>query len=96
MYERSDAFVALPGGIGTLEELMEALTWLQLGYHEKPVGILNTAGYFDPLIAMLHHMVDEGFLRMNMLESLVVESEPKALLDSLERIDLTIPQKIST
>ncbi|WP_422481539.1 TIGR00730 family Rossman fold protein [Pleomorphochaeta sp. DL1XJH-081] len=96
MYERSDAFVALPGGIGTLEELMEALTWLQLGYHEKPVGILNTAGFFDPLIAMLHHMVDEGFLRMNMLESLVVESEPKALLDSLERIDLTIPQKIST
>lgn len=96
MYDRSDAFVALPGGIGTLEELMEALTWLQLGYHSKPVGLLNTAGFFDPLITMLQHMVDEGFLRKVMLESLVVEDNPCKLLDEMAIVKLTIPKKISS
>lgn len=96
MYDKADAFVALPGGIGTLEELMEALTWLQLGYHGKPVGLLNIGGFFDPLINMLHQMVDEGFLRKVMLESLVIADEPHELLDGLASVRLTIPQKISS
>ncbi len=95
MYERSDAFVALPGGIGTLDELMEALTWLQLGYHGKPVGILNTAGFFDPLIEMLNRMVAEGFLRSELLQALVVDPDPSILLDRLAAIPLDIPQKVA-
>ncbi len=94
MYERSDAFIALPGGIGTLEEFMEALTWLQLGYHHKPVGLLNCGGFFDPLVSLLEQMVREGFLRKEMLNLLIVEKEPQRLLDSLARVDLTIPEKI--
>lgn len=62
MFERSDAFVALPGGIGTLEELVEILTWSQLGRHEKPVIVANVAGFWDPLTRMLDHMSAEGFL----------------------------------
>jgi uncharacterized protein (TIGR00730 family) len=62
MFERADAFVALPGGIGTLEELIEQLTWVQLGVHRKPVLIANIAGFWDPLIAMFDHLRDGGFL----------------------------------
>ena len=62
MAERADAFVALPGGIGTLEELFEVWTWRQLGYHDKPIGLLNTAGYYDGLLAFLHHAVASQFL----------------------------------
>jgi uncharacterized protein (TIGR00730 family) len=62
MAERADAFVALPGGIGTLEELFEVWTWRQLGYHDKPIGLLNTAGYYDGLLAFLHHAVAHQFL----------------------------------
>ncbi len=63
MYQRSDAFVALPGGIGTLEELVEQLTWVQLGRHRKPVVVLNTDGFWDPLRVLLAHMKGEGFIR---------------------------------
>ncbi|MDM0112418.1 TIGR00730 family Rossman fold protein [Variovorax sp. J22R133] len=62
MAERSDAFLALPGGIGTFEELFEIWTWRQLGYHDKPVGILNVAGYYDALLEFLAHSVREGFM----------------------------------
>jgi uncharacterized protein (TIGR00730 family) len=62
MAERADAFVALPGGIGTLEELFEVWTWRQLGYHDKPIGLLNTAGYYDGLLAFLHQAVARQFL----------------------------------
>ena len=62
MAELSDAFVALPGGIGTLEELIEVYTWSQLGLHAKPLGVLNVAGYYDGLAAFLDHAVTEGFL----------------------------------
>jgi uncharacterized protein (TIGR00730 family) len=96
MYERSDAFVALPGGIGTLEELMEAMTWLQLGYHAKPVGMLNVDGFFDPLLHMLQHMVEEGFLRQVLVDALVVEQEPRILLERLANIDLNLPGKITS
>jgi uncharacterized protein (TIGR00730 family) len=94
MYERSDAFIALPGGIGTLEEFMEALTWLQLGYHSKPIGLLNCGGFFNPLVAMLENMVDKGFLRKAMFDVLVIEKEPKQLLDGLMQVNLVIPEKI--
>ncbi|WP_300072622.1 TIGR00730 family Rossman fold protein [uncultured Ruegeria sp.] len=62
MAERADAFVVLPGGSGTLEEFFEQWTWAQIGYHQKPIGLLNLNGYFDPLLAMIDQMVDAGFL----------------------------------
>jgi uncharacterized protein (TIGR00730 family) len=83
MYERSDAFIALPGGIGTLDELFEAWTWRGIGYHDKPIGLLDVAGYYRPLLGFLRSMVDEGFLSSEQLEDLVVETEAPALLDKL-------------
>jgi uncharacterized protein (TIGR00730 family) len=62
MAELSDAFIAMPGGFGTLEEMMETITWGQLGIHQKPVGLLNIAGYYDPLLAMIDRAIDEGFI----------------------------------
>jgi uncharacterized protein (TIGR00730 family) len=83
MYRLSDAFVALPGGIGTIEEVMETFTWLHLGYHHKPVALLNANGYFDYLLRFLEHTVTEGFLKQEFLNSLVVESDPEKLLDNI-------------
>lgn len=83
MAERSDAFVALPGGIGTLEELFEVWTWLQLGYHAKPVGLLNVAGYYDPLLAFLDRSVALGFVPPAQRALLQVEAQVDTLLDRL-------------
>ena len=80
MTDLSDGFIALPGGIGTLEGFFEILTWGQLGIHAKPCGILNIAGYFDQLTAFLDHAVGEGFLAAPHRASIMVESDPKALL----------------
>jgi uncharacterized protein (TIGR00730 family) len=85
MADLSDAFVALPGGAGTFEELFEVYTWAQLGYHQKPIGLLNVAGYYDPLLAMLRHTVNEGFMRHDYIGLLQVESDADALLDKLQR-----------
>ncbi len=85
MMQHSDAFIAMPGGIGTLEELFEVLTWFQLDFHQKPVGILNTAGYYDQLLAFLNHSVQEAFIRESMDELLVVSSDPVELVDLLKR-----------
>ena len=79
----SEAFVALPGGAGTLDELFEAWTWTQLGIHRKPVGFLNTAGYYDPLLTFLDRAVAERFIRPDDRASLVVDTDPSALLDRL-------------
>lgn len=84
MAELSDAFMALPGGIGTFEELFEILTWAQLGIHQKPCGLLNVAGYYDQLLAFLDHSVREGFLAPKHRSLLQVESDPEALLMRLE------------
>src|SRR5512133_2278650 len=83
MAELADAVVALPGGLGTLEELFEVWTWAQLGLHTKRCGVLNTSGYYDPLIAFLDHARDEGFVRRAQRETLAVDDDPDRLLDAL-------------
>lgn len=81
MAELSDGFVALPGGIGTFEELFEIWTWAQLGFHQKPCGLLNVAGYFDALITFLDHAVNEQFVQPACRSMLVVEQDANRLLD---------------
>lgn len=81
MAELADAFIALPGGYGTFEELLEMITWAQLGIHRKPVGLLNVAGYYDPLVQFVDHAIAEGFIKAKHRELIVVADEPGALLD---------------
>ena len=83
MAELSDALIALPGGIGTLDELFEMFTWSQLGLHRKPIGLLDVGGYWQPLLRFLEHAVNERFLRAEHLETLLVERDPGLLLDRL-------------
>jgi uncharacterized protein (TIGR00730 family) len=87
MAELADAFVALPGGFGTLDELMEQLTWSQLGLHSKPVGLLDVEDYWRPLIAFARHATDEGFVREADLASIAVAVDAEALLDQLARLE---------
>ena len=86
MAELADAFVALPGGYGTLDELMEQLTWSQLGLHSKPVGLLDVADYWRPLIAFARHATEEGFVRGPDLAAIAVSDDADALLGELERM----------
>jgi uncharacterized protein (TIGR00730 family) len=81
MADLADAFIALPGGIGTMEELFEAFTWLQLGLHHKPVGLLNAGAYYDSLLGFLAHMREQRFLKPEHLETLLVEDNVELLLD---------------
>jgi uncharacterized protein (TIGR00730 family) len=83
MAERADAFLALPGGIGTFEELFEVWTWRQLGYHDKPIGVLDAAGYFAPLLAFLHSSVAHGFMDNRQMDLLRIHADPAALLSLL-------------
>jgi uncharacterized protein (TIGR00730 family) len=83
MAELSDGFIALPGGIGTLEEIFEVWTWAQLGLHHKPCGLLNIAGYYDPLRKFLDHTVEEQFVQPDIRSMLIVENEPEALMARL-------------
>jgi uncharacterized protein (TIGR00730 family) len=85
MADLADAFVALPGGVGTYEELFEVYTWAQLGYHNKPVGVLNVAHYFEPLKTMLDHTVRAGFMRREYVDLLQIADTTPALLDKLQR-----------
>jgi uncharacterized protein (TIGR00730 family) len=84
MAELSDAFIALPGGLGTFEETFEVLTWTQLGFHRKPCGLLNIAGFYDKLTAFLDHAVDERFLKAEHRAMIQVEREPDALIGQLK------------
>lgn len=79
----ADGFVALPGGVGTMEELFEALSWAQIGYHHKPVGLLNAFGFYDHLIAFSQHMADVGFVRQEHHNILIIEEHIAELLDKL-------------
>ena len=83
MFDRADAFVALPGGIGTLEELVEQLTWAQLGRHKKPILILNIKGFWDPLCALLDHMRRLDFIRIELGVTLLVANSPDEVLPKL-------------
>jgi uncharacterized protein (TIGR00730 family) len=81
MAELSDGFLALPGGAGTLEELFEVWTWAQLGLHAKPIGLVDTDGFYQPLLRMVEHMVEEGFLRADYRDMVAVNPDPTKLLD---------------
>ncbi|MGE0496384.1 MAG: TIGR00730 family Rossman fold protein [Ramlibacter sp.] len=83
MAERADAFVALPGGIGTFEELFEVWTWRQLGYHDKPVGLLNAGGYYDALLAFLQSTVQQGFMGDWQMGLLKVDTDAQRLLEAV-------------
>lgn len=85
MADLSDAFVALPGGAGTLEELFEVFTWAQLGYHNKAVGLFDIGGYYAPLVGMLEHTVREGFMQQAYLDILQIDADALALLEKLRR-----------
>jgi hypothetical protein len=84
MIELADAFIALPGGFGTFEELFEALTWAQIGLHSNPIGLLNTKRYFDPLLAMVEHAQTQGFIYDEHRSLFSCEEKPDALLNALE------------
>ncbi|WP_054635597.1 TIGR00730 family Rossman fold protein [Thalassobacillus sp. C254] len=83
MYEYADAFIALPGGIGTLEEFVEVLTWYAIGQHEKYCALLNTDHYYDPLLTLIKHMVKEGFLSEQVADRIIVFAEPQSLVHFL-------------
>ncbi|MCY4356756.1 MAG: TIGR00730 family Rossman fold protein [Gammaproteobacteria bacterium] len=93
MAELADGFIALPGGLGTLEELLEMLTWSQLKIHEKPCAMLNVSGYYDQLIEFLDHSVLQGFIRSAHREMLIIDSQPAVLLDACESFSRPDVQK---
>ena len=93
MAELSDGFVALPGGAGTLEEIFEIWTWGQLGFHGKPAGFLNVAGYYDKLADFLDHTVAEAFVKPVHRDMLIFREEPGALLDALAGYDAPVQSK---
>jgi uncharacterized protein (TIGR00730 family) len=93
MAELADGFVALPGGYGTFEELFEIVTWAQLGFHRKNVGLLNVAGYFDPLVELIEHAIREEFITPAHRELIVVESDPTRLLDRLATHEMPLVRR---
>ncbi|MEL7538731.1 MAG: TIGR00730 family Rossman fold protein [Pseudomonadota bacterium] len=93
MAARSTAFIALPGGIGTLEEMFEVWTWSQLGIHAKPVGLLNVDGYYDALLAFLDHTSSEGFVKPLHREMLLTDTDPGSLIDRLLATEVPVAKK---
>lgn len=88
MMHLADAFIALPGGYGTFEELFEVVTWAQLNYHKKPVGLLNVDGYFDHLMRFIHHAADEAFIRPQLRNLMVVHTAAGRLVEDLEAAEV--------
>jgi uncharacterized protein (TIGR00730 family) len=93
MAEYADAFIALPGGLGTLEELFETLTWAQLGLHEKPIGLLNVDGFYDGLVDFIAHQVREGFVRPEHAKLLLNEDRVPSLIEQLQCFEM--PEGVS-
>ncbi|MAW94624.1 MULTISPECIES: TIGR00730 family Rossman fold protein [unclassified Leeuwenhoekiella] len=93
MQEVSDGFITLPGGFGTFEELFEIITWSQLGLHHKPIGLLNTNGFYNALIEMLDEMVKRGFLKQENRDLLIVNTDIKRLLDAMEQFEPDLQSK---
>jgi uncharacterized protein (TIGR00730 family) len=87
MHELSDGYIALPGGLGTFDELFETVTWAQTGAHEKPVGLLNVRNYYAPLLAAIDHAVREGFIFKEHRDVLFCDADPNVLLDKMERYE---------
>ncbi|MCG8569729.1 MAG: TIGR00730 family Rossman fold protein [Spirochaetes bacterium] len=85
MYDLADGFIILPGGIGTIEEFFETYTWYQLGYHNKPIGLLNINDFYEKLITFLKHMIDEGFFRQEYLNQLIIDKDPKQLIQKINQ-----------
>ncbi len=85
MADLSDGFIALPGGLGTLDELFEIWSWAQLGLHAKPIGLLNVKGFFEPLLGFIDRVVEERFMRREHRDAIVIASEPERLLDRMDR-----------
>ena len=88
MADLADAFVAMPGGVGTFEELFEAITWTQLGLHRKACGLLNVAGFYSPLAAFIDQAVSEGFIKPIHRAAIVVDDDPERLLDTLSTVQV--------
>ena len=93
MGDLADGFIALPGGLGTLEEFFEVLTWAQLGLHRKPCGLLNVCGFFDGLLAFLEHSIDERFVRREHRAMVIVSSSPDSLLEQFDQYVPPVVQK---
>lgn len=93
MGDLADGFIALPGGYGTFEEIFEVVSWGQIGIHDKPVGLLNVDGFYDPLRTMVQHAIDAGFIHGNQGDLLICESDPARLLDRMR--DYTPPAKVN-
>lgn len=85
MHELSDGYIALPGGLGTFDELFETVTWAQTGAHEKPVGLLNIRNYYAPLLAAIDHAVQEGFIFQEHRDVLFIDADPNVLLEKMDR-----------
>jgi uncharacterized protein (TIGR00730 family) len=89
MADLSDGFIGLPGGIGTMEEFFEVLSWAQLGVHDKPCGLLNVRAYYEPIVRFLDSAVEQDFLKPKHRSLLIVDEEPRVLLDRLEKFIAT-------
>ncbi len=94
MYEKADAFIAMSGGIGTIEEISEIYTWRQLGYHEKNIALLNVAGYWDPFIQMIDKGTKEGFISPEVQQLLIADDNIERLLSRLETEHVRVPEKL--
>src|SRR5699024_8609246 len=96
MFAAADGFIAQPGGFGTLEEVFEVLTWQQIGWHNKPVGLLDVGGYYQPLLGALKEMCDLGFLKTEILERIIVSARPEALVEQMTEQLENLSQLAST
>lgn len=95
MYNLSDGFICLPGGIGSLEEVLEAFTWLQLGYHKKPVCLINVGGYYNHLIKQLEVMVNEGFMKKGHFDSLIIKENFNGIIEEMRSLPVKTVDKWS-